>query len=134
MKGVISGMTAKDYERHKQRNPNCTCMYDEYGGCLHFAVDCPQHGEKEVRPTSVPRKVKRAYDPPPAHYDGGNGIDNWAIWDAYDLDRYTANAVKYILRAGKKSIAPRLDDLRKARNYINKAIEMEEKREADQGS
>lgn len=69
-----------------------------------------------------------SYDPPPAHYATDAGIDPWAIWDAYDLDRYTAGAVKYLLRAGKKDIAPRLDDLRKAANYVAKAIEMEEKR------
>lgn len=68
------------------------------------------------------------YDPPPKHYDGGS-IDPWAVWDAFDLDRYTANAVKYLLRAGKKDIAPRLDDLKKAANYIAKAIEMEQKRD-----
>lgn len=68
------------------------------------------------------------YEPPPTHYNGRGGIDPWAVWDAFDLDRYTANAVKYLLRAGKKDIAPRLDDLRKAANYIAKAIEMEEGR------
>lgn len=65
------------------------------------------------------------YEPPPTHYSTGAGIDPWAVWDAFDLDRYTANAVKYLLRAGKKDIAPRLDDLVKARNYIEKAIEIE---------
>lgn len=104
----------------------CGCRWHSVADC-NFRPDRPRVPCDAHRPTPT-------YDPPPAHYDGGNGIDNWAIWDAYDLDRYTANAVKYILRAGKKSIAPRLDDLRKARNYINKAIEMEEKREADQGS
>lgn len=74
---------------------------------------------------AAPDANPKAYDPPPKHYDG-NGIDPWAVWDAFDLDRYTANAVKYLLRAGKKDIAPRLDDLKKARNYINKAIEREE--------
>ena len=68
------------------------------------------------------------YEPPPTHYSGRGGLDPWAVWDAFDLDRYTANAVKYLLRAGKKDIAPRLDDLRKAANYIAKAIEMEEGR------
>lgn len=72
--------------------------------------------------------VQSAYDPPPKHYAGKGGLDPWAVWDAFDLDRYTANAVKYLLRAGKKDIAPKLDDLKKARNYINKLIEMEEGR------
>jgi hypothetical protein len=70
-----------------------------------------------------------AYDPPPNHYQGDGTIQPWDVWDAFDLDRYTANAVKYLLRAGKKDIAPRLDDLKKAANYIAKAIEMEEKRD-----
>jgi hypothetical protein len=72
-----------------------------------------------------------AYDPPPAHYRGNGTIQPWDVWDAFDLDRYTANAVKYILRAGRKDIAPRLDDLKKAANYIAKAIEMEERREQE---
>ena len=100
--------------------------------------ECPMHSRNPNSPGVAnigfgARKTTPAYDPPPTHYDG-KGIDPWAVWDAFDLDRYTANAVKYLLRAGKKDIAPRLDDLRKARNYINKAIEREEQREADQGS
>lgn len=66
---------------------------------------------------------------PPTHYNSKDGIQPWDVWDAFDLDRYTANAVKYILRAGKKDIAPRLDDLKKAANYIAKAIDVEENRE-----
>lgn len=127
----------KHYREWRRENPNCTCDYSDYRKSLEGPLeDCPQHGEfgteecaKVVDMLSKAPVVDRdvaAYDPPPSHYDGGNGLDNWAIWDAYDLDRYTANAVKYILRAGKKSIAPRLDDLIKARNYINKAIEMEQ--------
>lgn len=65
------------------------------------------------------------YDPPPSHYKG-DGLTPWEVVDAFDLDYYTGNVLKYLLRAGKKDIAPRLDDLIKARNYINKAIEMEE--------
>ncbi len=66
---------------------------------------------------------------PPGHYTSRSGMQPWDVWDEFDLDRYTANAVKYILRAGKKDIAPRLDDLKKAANYIAKAIDMEENRE-----
>jgi hypothetical protein len=101
----------------------CGCRYAEkaeYEEHRPPRVACDQHA--------------KGYAPPPGHYSTGTGLDPWTIWDAYDLDRYTANAVKYLLRAGKKSIAPKLDDLRKAANYVAKAIEMEEKREADQGS
>lgn len=88
-------------------------------------MSCGMHRKHYEVPPSAAETTVHSYDPPPAHYDGGSGIDNWTIWDAYDLDRYTANVVKYVLRAGKKSNTPRLDDLIKARNYIEKAIEME---------
>lgn len=91
------------------------------GGWERCGLAPAHHGECKFPLTPPSAK----YDPPPTHYDG-KGIDPWAVWDAFDLDRYTANAVKYLLRAGKKDIAPRLDDLKKARNYINKAIEREE--------
>lgn len=69
------------------------------------------------------------YAPPPDHYATGVGIQPWDVWDAFDLDRYTANATKYLLRAGKKPGEGRLKDLKKALNYVHKAIEMEEKRD-----
>lgn len=53
-------------------------------------------------------------------------IQPWDVWDEYDLDRYTANAVKYLLRGGDKPGNTRLQDLKKARHYLDKAIEMEE--------
>lgn len=115
--------------------------HDEIEGCVvrGSRVNCRPAGARFVMkdvdpPVQVGGNLTRAdgtplgtYDPPPAHYDGGS-IDAWAVWDAFDLDRYTANAVKYLLRAGKKDIAPRLDDLKKAANYIAKAIEMEQKK------
>lgn len=53
-----------------------------------------------------------------------HAIQPWDIWDAYDLDRYRANALKYLLRAGDKG--PAVEDLQKAVHYLEKAIEMEE--------
>lgn len=115
--------------------PNCTCTYDDYGDRVVPHIECPHHGLANaiVHNYDPPpgRDVMDGgwdadYDPPPPHYATPAGMDPWAVWDAFDLDRYTANAVKYLLRAGRKDIAPRLDDLRKARNYINKAIEVEE--------
>lgn len=51
-------------------------------------------------------------------------IQPWDVWDEYDLDRYLANCVKYLLRAGRKG--PKIEDLKKARHYLDKAIEREE--------
>ena len=92
-------------------------------GACDFTAWRKERLEEIKRATTPPLKP---YDPPPSHYATQGGMDPWAVWDAFDLDRYTANAVKYLLRAGKKDIAPRLEDLKKARNYINKAIEREE--------
>jgi hypothetical protein len=86
-----------------------------------------QQGSAESKPDAP-----SGYAPPPGHYSTGTGIDPWAVWDAFDLDRYTANAVKYLLRAGKKDIAPRMDDLIKAKNYVAKAIEREGERLREQ--
>ncbi|MGW0682923.1 DUF3310 domain-containing protein [Streptomyces sp. NPDC002754] len=107
-------------------------MIDPEGNTHPEMAGCGQVGCKPVDPNDVDDREDEApqtpYDAPPKHYAGKGGLDPWAVWDAFDLDRYTANAVKYLLRAGKKDIAPRLDDLKKARNYINKLIEVEEGR------
>ncbi|MEU3052223.1 DUF3310 domain-containing protein [Streptomyces griseus] len=66
----------------------------------------------------------------PSHYQNDAKMQPWHIWEAFGLDPWEANAVKYLLRAGKKDIAPRVDDLRKARHYIDYLIEREETRHA----
>jgi hypothetical protein len=53
-------------------------------------------------------------------------IQPWAIIDDWDLDFYRGNALKYLLRAGRKG--PALEDLKKCAHYIAKVIENEEKR------
>lgn len=54
-------------------------------------------------------------DSTPSHYQG-NGMTPFDVWDAFDLDRYEANAVKYLLRWRKKN---GVEDLQKARHYID---------------
>jgi hypothetical protein len=82
-------------------------------------------------PQTVTHNANVGYDPPPSHYRGDHpdddGIQPWDVIDAFGLDYYIGSVLKYILRAGKKDIAPRVDDLRKARNFLSKAIELEEK-------
>lgn len=53
---------------------------------------------------------------PPAHYAGKGGIDNFDVWDAYDMDRYSANAFKYLARCSRKGSLR--NDLLKARHYV----------------
>lgn len=57
---------------------------------------------------------------PPAHYSGAGGIDNFDVWDAYQMDPYSGNAFKYLARWDKKG-SP-LNDLKKARHYVQETL------------
>ncbi|MGH6690519.1 MAG: DUF3310 domain-containing protein, partial [Gammaproteobacteria bacterium] len=52
----------------------------------------------------------------PAHYQSAAGIEAIDVIEAFDLGFCLGNAVKYILRAGRKGDA--LEDLKKARWYV----------------
>lgn len=56
---------------------------------------------------------------PPQHYKGANGIDLFAVIDAFGLDFYEGNAVKYILRWRKKN---GIEDLLKAQHFLQEVI------------
>jgi len=57
----------------------------------------------------------------PAHYQFPSGIQ--VIDITQHLDFLTGNVVKYASRAGRKHNESRLEDLHKARWYIDKAIQ-----------
>lgn len=57
----------------------------------------------------------------PSHYRTGN----IRVWDAiadWKLDFFSGNVIKYIARAGKKPYEEEIDDLLKAKMYIEKKI------------
>lgn len=56
------------------------------------------------------------------------GIEVWDIIDAYDLDFYEANAVKYVLRWREKG---GVEDLKKAITYIQRIIDREQSPDED---
>lgn len=56
----------------------------------------------------------------PTHYQG-NGLEVIDVIEAFDLNFNLGNAVKYILRAGKKG--DKKEDLKKAIWYLNKESE-----------
>jgi hypothetical protein len=60
-------------------------------------------------------------DPP--HYQKGK-IQVWDFIDDQKLDYFKGNVVKYVCRAGSKSGESELDDLMKAKVYVEKAIEL----------
>jgi hypothetical protein len=56
----------------------------------------------------------------PSHYQSGTGLEAINVIEAFELGFRLGNAVKYILRAGKKG--NRLEDLKKARWYLDREI------------
>ncbi len=63
----------------------------------------------------------------PSHYGGAdNPYEAIKVIEAWDLDFCLGNAVKYISRAGKKDPVLMLEDLQKARWYIDRRIQKEE--------
>lgn len=56
---------------------------------------------------------------PPSHYAAPEGMTPFDIIDAYGLDFFEGNALKYLLRWRKKN---GVDDLRKAIHYIEESI------------
>lgn len=58
----------------------------------------------------------------PSHYVSG-GIETIDAIEAWGLGFCLGNAVKYISRAGKKDPLKRDEDLKKARWYLDRAIE-----------
>ena len=64
----------------------------------------------------------------PSHYGGDTIYEHWKVARAWGLveDAFLYNCSKYICRAGKKGDA--LEDLKKAKWYLEKAIEHAETR------
>ena len=59
----------------------------------------------------------------PSHYQRGK-IQVWDFIADQELDFFAGNVVKYVCRAGHKDQEGELDDLKKAKVYIDKRIEM----------
>ena len=68
---------------------------------------------------STPSKGTK-YDP--SHYHGS--VEPWDLIAAQELDFFSGNIVKYVVRAGKKDGESVLDDLIKAQVYLKKLIEI----------
>lgn len=60
----------------------------------------------------------------PEHYGGKNNTyEAIKIIEHFNLDFSIGNAIKYILRAGKKDKEKEIEDLEKAYWYLNRKIE-----------
>lgn len=56
------------------------------------------------------------------HYNTGK-IEVISAIEDWDLDFHLGNVVKYVARSGKKDPAKTIEDLEKARWYLNRKIE-----------
>lgn len=65
----------------------------------------------------------------PAHYGGeDNPYEAIKVIEAWNLPFCVGNTVKYLCRAGKKSDDTLLEDLKKARWYLDREIAQREKK------
>jgi hypothetical protein len=78
-------------------------------------VSKPTAGDPQARPLGPA-------DWTPQHYRG-NGLQPFDVIDAFGLDFYEGNALKYLLRWRKKN---GIEDLVKARTYIQQLIDREQ--------
>jgi hypothetical protein len=62
----------------------------------------------------------------PSHYTKG-GVEAITVIEAWELGFCLGNTVKYISRAGRKTGADDLEDLRKAKWYLEREIANREK-------
>lgn len=72
--------------------------------------------------------IKESVDHP-QHYNSGNieaidAIEDWGFGEGFNR----GNAIKYIMRAGRKSPDTELEDLKKAAWYIDREIKRLSKR------
>lgn len=67
----------------------------------------------------------------PAHYGGDTPYEAIKVIEAWRLGFCLGNAVKYIARAGKKRAAAEIEDLKKARWYIDREIQRLERASAE---
>ena len=82
----------------------------------------PMDSEIDERLRLEAAQRRKAWDHP-THYGGAdNPYEVIKVIEAWWLDFHLGNAVKYIARAGKKDPAKEIEDLEKARWYIDRKI------------
>jgi hypothetical protein len=85
-----------------------------------LSVSARDTGTSELRGPSL--SVESATVDHPHHYSNG-GIETIDVIEAWGLGFHLGNALKYISRCGRKPGVDPLEDLQKARWYIEREIE-----------
>jgi hypothetical protein len=60
----------------------------------------------------------------PAHYGGDTTYEAIKVIEAWELGFHLGNTIKYICRAGKKDPRAMLEDLRKAKWYLDRIVDL----------
>jgi hypothetical protein len=68
----------------------------------------------------------------PSHYQKGS-IEVWDFIKDQELDYLKGNIIKYVCRSGSKPGEPEIDDLLKAKAYLDKAIYFSSNAESQHG-
>lgn len=95
-----------------------------YCGNIGSCLECSLNNEVVLPSTND--VISHPIDNPithPAHYTDGK-IEVWDFIADKNLDYFLGNVIKYVCRAGKKDPDKRIEDLKKARAYIDKQIEL----------
>lgn len=87
-----------------------------------------QHPNGITHPASLPPDRGDPVNHP-SHYTRG-GIETIAVIEAWGLGFHLANVVKYVSRAGHKDPARTVEDLKKARFYLDRKIALLEAEQA----
>lgn len=87
-------------------------------------IECQGASQSVVRQQYPPSEPEQIDDRPgPDYYKGDGGMQPFDVIDAFGLDFYEGNVVKYVCRWRNKN---GLEDLYKARRYINEVIKRAE--------
>lgn len=96
------------------------CSYlNEHSEIPNF-LKAPASGRSGCKEPSTKSQTSSKYDPD--HYHAS--VEPWDLIAAHDLDFFSGNVIKYVVRAGKKAGESDLDDLIKAQVYLKKLIEI----------
>jgi len=89
---------------------------DHQGKTGHFMISRSADGwTRVVQP--IPRQIDH-----PSYYGGDTTYEAIKVIEAWGLGFCLGNAIKYISRAGKKDPAKLVEDLEKARWYLDREI------------
>ena len=111
------------------RKPDLQCEIKGPEGSAHIVDHCATEGDGMTFHWTDEFAVYGETANPDRTQVGGDhyrqtSISPWNIIDDWQLDFYRGNALKYLLRAGRKGDA--VEDLKKAAHYIEKCIEREQ--------